>query len=132
MNRDDLAAELAGLPNWGSRGVECGIRAGLRCNYCGRDLLASLDDYKAWQQDHLVPNAKQGPGNSPVGVPKFRRRWGRSSAPSRADIRAEPTSKTPPATATGGPFVRIAARSLLTTQIGCLVVTGVERQPLTG
>ena len=61
MDREALASELARLPNWGSPGIECGIRAGFRCEHCGRDLLASLDDYKAWQQDHLVPRSLGGP-----------------------------------------------------------------------
>ena len=36
-------------------GIDCGIRAGFRCEYRDRDLLASLNDYKSWAQDHIVP-----------------------------------------------------------------------------
>ncbi len=59
MDRDSITARLRTLPLWGPMGIECGIRAGFRCEYCDRDLLASLDDYKAWAQDHIVP-AKLG------------------------------------------------------------------------
>ena len=60
MDPETIKTELARLPNWGSPGIECGIRAGFRCEYCGRDLLASLNDYKSWQQDHLVPESLGG------------------------------------------------------------------------
>ena len=30
------------------------------CSYCGKDLLASVDNYIAWQTDHIVPRAKGG------------------------------------------------------------------------
>ena len=32
-----------------------------KCEYCGRDLLASIEDYDAWQLDHVVPTSKDGP-----------------------------------------------------------------------
>ncbi len=55
-----MVARLMTLPLWGSMGIECGIRAGFRCEYCDRDLLSSLDDYKAWAQDHIVPERLGG------------------------------------------------------------------------
>ena len=58
----DLRAALARLPLWGQPGIDCAIRANFRCEYCGRDLLASLDDYKAWAQDHVVPRTDGGGG----------------------------------------------------------------------
>ena len=60
MNRDAIVARLVALPLWGPMGIDCGIRAGLRCEYCDRDLLSSLDDYKAWAQDHIVPERLGG------------------------------------------------------------------------
>jgi len=41
--------------------IDSGIRAGFHCEYCDRDLLASLDDYKACAQDHIVPGKLGGP-----------------------------------------------------------------------
>lgn len=55
-----LAEALARLHLWGPQGARCAIRANFRCEYCGRDLLASLDDYKAWAQDHIVPRKHGG------------------------------------------------------------------------
>ncbi len=54
---------LLKLPLWGDVGIDCGIRARFRCEYCDRDLLASLDDYKAWAQDHIVPRKHGGSDN---------------------------------------------------------------------
>ncbi len=39
--------------------IDWGIRAGFKCEYCGRDLLASVDDYDSWQADHIYPQSKQ-------------------------------------------------------------------------
>lgn len=41
---------------WGpiNRGVA--IRARFCCEYCGRSLLRSLNDYYSWQVDHIIPN----------------------------------------------------------------------------
>ena len=60
MSDSTLARELARLPLWGQPGIDCGIRANFRCEYCDRDRLRSLDDYKAWAQDHLVPRKAGG------------------------------------------------------------------------
>lgn len=60
MDDTVIAAELAKLSLWGQPGIDSGIRAGFKCEYCGRDLLASLDDYKAWAQDHIVPRSRGG------------------------------------------------------------------------
>ena len=66
MDRDAVIARLRELPHWGSPGIECGIRAGFRCEYCDRDLLASLNDYKAWAQDHIVPGGGDALDNMAV------------------------------------------------------------------
>ena len=39
-------------------------RAGFKCEYCDRDLLASVDDYDAWQLDHIYPVSKEGSDDS--------------------------------------------------------------------
>ena len=46
MSTETIKTELARLPNWGSPGIECGIRAGFRCEYCGRDLLARREGFE--------------------------------------------------------------------------------------
>ena len=45
---------------WAREQVELGIRAGFRCEYCGKDFLRSTDDWYSWQRDHIVPRAKGG------------------------------------------------------------------------
>ena len=35
-------------------------RAGYKCEYCGKDMLASLDDYLSKQVDHIIPRAAGG------------------------------------------------------------------------
>lgn len=37
-------------------------RAGYRCEYCGKDMLASLDDYYSMQADHIIPRNKKAQG----------------------------------------------------------------------
>ncbi|OFW13147.1 MAG: hypothetical protein A3H27_07165 [Acidobacteria bacterium RIFCSPLOWO2_02_FULL_59_13] len=51
---------LVATGNWGDRDARLGVRANFHCEYCGRDLLASVDDYKAWQKDHIIPEAAGG------------------------------------------------------------------------
>lgn len=60
MDIEAIRTGLASLPLWGQPGIDCAIRADFRCEYCDRDLLASLDDYKAWAQDHVVPRKLGG------------------------------------------------------------------------
>ena len=55
MDVEKVRERLLKLPLWGDVGIECGIRSGFRCEYCDRDMLLSLDNYKAWAQDHVVP-----------------------------------------------------------------------------
>lgn len=59
-----MAERLARIRGWGALGIRLGIRAEFRCEYCGRDLLASVDDYKAWAQDHLIPANPKSSGPS--------------------------------------------------------------------
>ena len=48
---DRLAAEMG----WGSWVIDIAVRAKFRCEYCDRDLLSSVDAYKEWQHDHIIP-----------------------------------------------------------------------------
>ena len=58
MDQDEVAAELARLPRWYDVSLVVWPRAGYRCEYCGRNLLASLDEYRwGWNHDHLIPRS---------------------------------------------------------------------------
>ena len=35
-------------------------RAGYKCEYCDKDMLASLDNYLSKQRDHIIPKSAQG------------------------------------------------------------------------
>ena len=53
---DQLQREgLAG--GWAPR---VGERAGYKCEYCDKNLLASVDDYISWQHDHIIPQCADG------------------------------------------------------------------------
>ncbi len=52
--------ELTGPLSWSPESLALGIRAGFRCEYCGRDLLASVDAYDTWQTDHIHPTSRGG------------------------------------------------------------------------
>ena len=60
MAEDEAIARLMSEYRWSREQIEWGIRAGFRCEYCGRDLLASVDDYDACQADHVYPQSKGG------------------------------------------------------------------------
>lgn len=54
---DSLPQRLADAMRWGPRNIAIAVRANFRCEYCDRDLLASVDAYKEWQHDHIVPQS---------------------------------------------------------------------------
>jgi 5-methylcytosine-specific restriction endonuclease McrA len=51
---------LVNTGQWGENDVILGIRAEFKCEYCDKDLLASVDNYKEWQKDHIIPLSKGG------------------------------------------------------------------------
>ena len=64
MTKAELVAALVGQCGWSKPQAELGIRAGFQCEYCGRSLLASIEDYDAWQVDHIIPASKHGQDES--------------------------------------------------------------------
>jgi hypothetical protein len=45
---------------WGDWQAQLGFHANFCCEYCDRDLLKTVDDYDAWQVDHIVPMTRDG------------------------------------------------------------------------
>ena len=60
MTREELKSALVTQQGWSKDQADLGIQAGFRCEYCGRDLLASIENYDAWQRDHILPISKGG------------------------------------------------------------------------
>jgi 5-methylcytosine-specific restriction endonuclease McrA len=56
----EIMESLVSTGKWGEDDVKVGIRAGFKCEYCDKDLLASVDNYKEWQKDHIIPTSKGG------------------------------------------------------------------------
>jgi 5-methylcytosine-specific restriction endonuclease McrA len=48
-------------PGWSQEALTLGRRANFACEYCDRDLLASIEAYHAWTVDHIHPTTKGGP-----------------------------------------------------------------------
>ena len=50
--------------NWGDgNAAVLGLRAGFNCEYCGKYLLQSVDNYVDWEADHIDPRSAGGPNN---------------------------------------------------------------------
>lgn len=54
-DRQHASQEIKRRLRWGPINTGAGVRARFRCEYCDRNLLRSVDDYYAWQIDHIVP-----------------------------------------------------------------------------
>jgi len=59
-NENKIIELLVKTRKWDENNVILGIRADFKCEYCDRDLLASVNDYKEWQVDHIIPLSKGG------------------------------------------------------------------------
>lgn len=54
----DIYDQLIATGQWGDREIKLGIEFGLKCAYCKKDMFESVDSYKEWQTDHLIPYSK--------------------------------------------------------------------------
>lgn len=60
MPNHELASRIAERLRWSVEAAFLGLRAGFRCEYCGRPLLRSVEDYDSWQNDHVLPVSRGG------------------------------------------------------------------------
>ena len=62
MRQDDvnISRSLQEQCGWGSWNADRGVNGGFRCEYCGADLLSSVDAYYSWQMDHIIPQSQGG------------------------------------------------------------------------
>tara|TARA_R110001583_G_scaffold194829_2_gene367242 strand:+ start:2087 stop:2485 length:399 start_codon:yes stop_codon:yes gene_type:complete len=56
MTKKELIEELSKY-RFDKTNVELAIRADFKCEYCEKDLLANMDNYKLWQVDHIIPKS---------------------------------------------------------------------------
>lgn len=59
-DKETIVKALVDTGKWSESAARRGFRAGFKCAYCDRDLLASVNDYKSWQEDHIVPLSAGG------------------------------------------------------------------------
>jgi len=59
MTTEEVRQKLMNTHHFSEEQIDWGIRAGFKCEYCGRDLLASVDDFDSWHTDHIYPQSKQ-------------------------------------------------------------------------
>ncbi len=60
MDPQKIINELIATEDWDDINSKLGVRADFKCEYCGKDLLASVENYKEWQKDHLIPQSAGG------------------------------------------------------------------------
>jgi len=62
MSQDEsfISKSLQEQCGWGAWNADRGVKVGFRCEYCGTDLLSSVDAYYSWQMDHIIPQSKAG------------------------------------------------------------------------
>ena len=56
----NIIEKLVATGKWSESAARRGLRSKFKCEYCDRDLLASVDDYKEWQEDHIIPVSSGG------------------------------------------------------------------------
>lgn len=56
MNKKTLIKQLL-IYNWDETNINLAIRAKGKCEYCEKNMLESIDNYKLWQVDHIKPRS---------------------------------------------------------------------------
>lgn len=52
---NEISEALVSKLKWSTVSAELGLSANFRCEYCGLDFLSSVENYKQWQIDHILP-----------------------------------------------------------------------------
>jgi hypothetical protein len=58
VDHDSVVEELVKREGWSYRTARAFVRANCRCEYCGFDLLASIEALKLLEVDHIDPTLK--------------------------------------------------------------------------
>lgn len=59
--RPDVVSKLVATGKWSEILARVSERAGHCCEYCGLDFFKSIENYKSWECDHIVPQSAGGP-----------------------------------------------------------------------
>lgn len=60
MDRDIIIQKLVSTDLLTADQAKLAVRASFKCEYCDLDFLASPENYKQWQWDHIVPRCGTG------------------------------------------------------------------------
>jgi 5-methylcytosine-specific restriction endonuclease McrA len=52
--------EFMNTGHWGPIETQLGIEFNFCCAYCDKKMFESVDSYKEWQTDHIIPSSKGG------------------------------------------------------------------------
>jgi 5-methylcytosine-specific restriction endonuclease McrA len=52
--------EFMNTGHWGPIETKLGIEFNFCCAYCDKKMLESVENYKEWQTDHIIPSSKDG------------------------------------------------------------------------
>lgn len=60
MIREDVVVNLVATGKWSDSTARLAERADYKCEYCGFDLLGSVEAYKLFEVDHIIPLSRGG------------------------------------------------------------------------
>ena len=52
---EELLIEKLLKYNWDTTNIKLALRAKFKCEYCDKNMFESIDNYKLWQVDHIIP-----------------------------------------------------------------------------
>lgn len=52
---EELLIEKLLKYNWDTTNIKLALRAKCKCEYCDKNMLESINNYKLWQVDHIIP-----------------------------------------------------------------------------
>jgi 5-methylcytosine-specific restriction endonuclease McrA len=89
----DAVRKIMDTGKWSLETLYIGFRADFQCEYCGRPLLRSPEDYKLWEKDHIVAGGGDDPANLALACTvcncKFKNSWWHSAEGSAATDRQQ-------------------------------------------
>jgi 5-methylcytosine-specific restriction endonuclease McrA len=60
MNEQELVDALVATGHWSAKMAWRGVKSGFCCIYCGGCFHDSVNSYREWSEDHLVPKSRGG------------------------------------------------------------------------